>query len=449
MNRRNRRHIHFLKTFKDYSAPIVLFGGIFLVGIYALFATSDAPIEDVTPPPPLQIIRNSPQTQADIQYVWWTKAKLESDGILEKSEKIFLSSETAHLQNTNVNFHMSPGELSYDAHDTYTLLSGNLWVEAKNSLTIHMRYLSVQTAAENIFSLSQNEITSSLYVVQGSVEITTNAWASTKVSKGERIVLTKVASEDKSLDLVAKKEPIDEVTKNDEWFRKNNAASYLAVPDVTKTPETSFPVANSEAGYISFSNSLFDRAEINTNQIDIAGMIHDDRITIIEMDGKNADIDLQAKTFVVRGVNTSKRKNDLVYYLYEDQNEIYRGVLTLYNASGTGWGSSTAKTSSGYASTNNFPLTNSAEYPILFPKQNPYITRDTLVTLEWAVPARTVTRIVVNGFQLTKFVPNSTNWAYNANVQYDNLKDGVNIYTIEYFNNSEKVFEQNVTIIKE
>jgi len=336
---------------------------------------------------------------------------------------------------------MSPGELSYDASDVYTLLSGNLWVEAKNTFTIRMRYLSVQTTPENVFSLSQNEITSSLYVVKGSVEITTTSGASTKISKGERIVLRKVDSEDKSLDLVAKKEPIDEVTKNDEWFRKNNAASYLAVSDVASTSETSASPAqaNSEVGYISFSNSLFDRAEINTNTLDIVGTIHDDRITIIEMDGKNADIDTVAKTFIVRGVNTSKRRNDIVYYLYENQNEIYRGVLTIYNASGTG-GTSTAQASSGYAPINNYPIINSAD---------PYITRDQLVTLEGTVPAGTVTRIVVNGFQLMKFIPNSTNWVYNANVKYENMKDGVNIYTIEYFNASGKVFEQNFTIIKE
>jgi len=451
MQRRNRHHKNIGKILKDYFAPLGILAGLFLIGIYALFAKGNVPEDETTPPPPLQIIRNSPQTQATIEYVGGKKSKIDSDTILERSEKLSLSSETVHLNNANVNFHMSPGELAYDASDAYTLLSGNLWVEAKNNLTINMRYLKAHTTADNIFSLSQNEVTSSLYVVKWSVEITTNSWASTKISKGERIVLTKAASEDKSLDLVAERKPIDEITKNDEWFQKNNAASYLAISDISTPSESTNPPSSSssESGYISFSNSLFDRAEINTNQIDITGMIHDERITIIEIDGKNADIDPIARTFVVRWANTSKRKNDLVYYLYEDQNELFRWVLTLYNSSGTWGGNTSTNRTSGYAATNNYPLINSAEYPILIPNQNPYTTKATLVTIEWSVPPRTVTRIVVNGFQLTKFVPNSTNWAYNANMQYDNLKDGINIYTIEYFSGDTKVFEQNFTIIKE
>jgi len=69
MNRRNRHHAHLLRTLKDYSAPLIILGGIFLFGIYALFAKTDTPVVDATPPPPLQIIRNSPQTQATLEYV--------------------------------------------------------------------------------------------------------------------------------------------------------------------------------------------------------------------------------------------------------------------------------------------------------------------------------------------------------------------------------------------
>gem|GEM_PF-1712049 len=166
MQRRNRHHKNIGKILKDYFAPLGILAGLFLIGIYALFAKGNVPEDETTPPPPLQIIRNSPQTQATIEYVGGKKSKIDSDTILERSEKLSLSSETVHLNNANVNFHMSPGELAYDASDAYTLLSGNLWVEAKNNLTINMRYLKAHTTADNIFSLSQNEVTSSLYVVK-------------------------------------------------------------------------------------------------------------------------------------------------------------------------------------------------------------------------------------------------------------------------------------------
>lgn len=42
-------------------------------------------------------------------------------------------------------------------------------------------------------------------------------------------------------------------------------------------------------------------------------------------------------------------------------------------------------------------------------------------------------KIVINDFQLQKFIANSTYWQYFANSEFGNLKPGVNIYKIQFY----------------
>ena len=113
-------------------------------------------------------------------------------------------------------------------------------------------------------------------------------------------------------------------------------------------------------------------------------------------------------------------------------------------------GISSTETPASLAGVENYSLSKSPLYTIISPKSNPYITTENNVRIEGAVPARTVEKIVINDFQLQKFPKYGTYWYYFANEEFGNLKEGLNIYKIQYFGADNKIiFENTFTIVKE
>jgi hypothetical protein len=203
--------------------------------------------------------------------------------------------------------------------------------------------------------------------------------------------------------------------------------------------------------YISFSN-LFDDAEVSSDKTDITWTIIDDRVAIININGKSADINTQDKTFSLKELNTSARVNDIVYKLYDSNSTLlYKSVITLHNSKWTTSSSSLWWATQWWlAQVQNYPIATSPLYQIITPKQNPYTTTENVVRIEGTLPARTVKKIVINDFQLQKFIANSTYWQYFANSEFGNLKPWVNIYKIQFYWESDTiVYETNFTIIKE
>lgn len=78
-------------------------------------------------------------------------------------------------------------------------------------------------------------------------------------------------------------------------------------------------------------------------------------------------------------------------------------------------------------------IINPREYKIINPKTSPYSTNDDIVVIEWTIPEWKIQKVVVNDYELQKFVPYSTSWKYFANANYDNLNDWENIYEIEFY----------------
>lgn len=52
---------------------------------------------------------------------------------------------------------------------------------------------------------------------------------------------------------------------------------------------------------------MFDDAEVSSDKMDITWTIIDDRVAIININGKSADINTQDKTFSLKELNTSAR----------------------------------------------------------------------------------------------------------------------------------------------
>jgi len=83
--------------------------------------------------------------------------------------------------------------------------------------------MQVNTTGENqVFNLSQNEVASTIYVLNGSVQVKNTAGVSVMVSKGERLSIVRNDASNKDIDLNSKKDTIDEYIKTDEWYLLNN-----------------------------------------------------------------------------------------------------------------------------------------------------------------------------------------------------------------------------------
>jgi hypothetical protein len=57
---------------------------------------------------------------------------------------------------------------------------------------------------------------------------------------------------------------------------------------------------------------------------------------------------------------------------------------------------------------------------------------------------------MINDYKLQKYIPNSTNWYYFANIVSGTMQNGINLYTIKFYAADDKLlYTQLFTIIKE
>ncbi len=458
MSRKLANNKKILKTFKDYLVPIII---VFIILIFLLKYIFGGDNTNITNIPDnnasLNVTLSSAQTEAYVEYNGWNRTKIDGEVTLYKSEKLKVASESVKISDDSINLHLNRlWELKYNEDGSYTLYSSDLWWEVKKEINIEMKYATVKVNNGWVFSLSQNEVASTVYVLSGTLEVKNSAGNSTILQKGEKLVIMRNNSNDKNADLSLLKESIDDYIKNEDWFLKNNGNFFLSQPEpwlsntgtTTSTGNVATPSGGSQY-YITF-NTIFDEAEVSSDKTDISWNIVDDRVITVNINGKNADIDAQNKTFILKEANTSARVNDIVYKLYDTNSTLlYKWILTLHNSKWTSWGNNSSQWG-GLAQVQNYPIATSPLYQIITPKQNPYTTTENVVRIEGTIPARTVSKIVINDFQLQKFVANSTYWQYFANSEFGNLKPWVNIYKIQFYGTGDSiVYETNFTIIKE
>lgn len=452
MNRKSA-HKKIIKTFKDYIVPIFI---VFIILIFLLnyiFLSKEISDVNINQENPISIVLNTTETEWYIVYSWWNKVKIET------SSWDFFKSEKVEVVKWDINLILPHDwwvltlnkfwELKYNENWILTLYSSDLWVNSKNNIDIEMRYWKITSNNESVFSLSQNEVASTIYVVSWIVEVKNLAWKSTNLQKWEKIVIMRNNANDENTDISLSKESIDDYIKNDDWFIKNNWNFYLnnSTSSVVNTWLTNSWTINQNNNYITFT-SIYDEQELSSDIINIEWNILQDNVYKIELDWKEVVINNENKTFWIKDFKVSQKINDLVYKIYDNQsNLIYKWIITLYYSK---WISSSNSSSSSLAQVQNYPITTSPLYQIISPKQNPYTTTENVVRIEWTVPVRTVEKIIINDYQLQQFPRNWTYWQYFANSEFGNLKEWVNIYKIQYYWVGDKIiYENNFTIIKE
>ncbi len=176
--------------------------------------------------------------------------------------------------------------------------------------------------------------------------------------------------------------------------------------------------------------------------IDIFGKILSNEVKRVTLNDIDAIVSPVDESFTLKWIQITNDIMNIVYKAYsKDAILLERWVLTLYPKNRQWWVDKLTP--------NNFPI-NDKDYRVLSPSENPFITTDTSVTVSGIVPKNTVQYILVNNYRLKKFVPFSSSWYYYANMDYDTMKDGINLYEIWFYGSSNQLLStQLFTVVKE
>ncbi len=447
------------KTLKDYSIPLIIVWIVLLLIINFVFSSwkEDKSTENKDG---LSIALDTVDTEAYVQYPWDYKKKIEAGLSLYKWEKIIVKTWTVTIQWKNIGEYKinKLWEVKYNEDGSLALFSSDLWVKNKTPITVNMRFAKLNIWENSVLNLTQNDVLSTIYLLNGFVEVSNLAGKNTVLAPWQKVMIARADAAKEEIDISLQKEDLDDYFKASDWFVKNNGEIYLKKEDSTGTGSTGtggsliWSIQGEGNTLIHFTN-LQDEQTISEKAMTVNGTFEDEEINSIKLWSLDAKINQEEKTFSFSNISFDKKINDLVFKVYNSDEEVIgKYIFTIYST--IAQDESTSDSSSNTDENNPFDVKNysldDTNFKFISPKQNPYTSSDDVVMIEWLVPARTVSKIEVNGFALTKFPQNGTYWKYYANKDFWNLKEWLNVYEIKYLDASWKVIYKNAfSIIKE
>lgn len=454
----NRRRWNIAFNIKDYIVPIIGLLLIILL-IYSLFS-GDGKEENISKENQqgIELVFSSADTKGVVSYAGWKQKEVTTDLTLYKGEKIAVSEWAISVNTPKLNFNLKKlAELAYKTDGSYWVESGNIWIDTKESVEISMKYLSLILWPDTHISLSQNEVNSTAYLISGSAEVKTEKGESTLLAPMEKIEITSKDINSESFNIKEKKSPVWDYFISSNWFIINNGSAYILEWEETASGKTEDETSGT--GVLSMSsvssgntlldfNNLIDESNVSAGNIIIAGSYVNPDIERIEVNGKNASLNPTKSTFLIENVDTSLQKNDLVFRIYDDSNElIEKFVYTVYYNGGKKTVVNTAaNVGTATQGTNNFSVDGSQFIFTAPTSKNTYTTTGDFVTIRGKVIYEWITKVTVNGFTLNSF--NGSTWRYHATKKFSTLSEGTNVYEIQYFTWEELVYKNYFTIIQ-
>jgi hypothetical protein len=188
-----------------------------------------------------------------------------------------------------------------------------------------------------------------------------------------------------------------------------------------------------------------DWAIISTESMTVMGNILSPEVKRVTVNDTEATVSPVNSSFVLQWLPAEWDTMNLVYKAYDGQNTLLeRWVVTVYGTKGA-----KAKNPVPKLEPTNSPVS-SKDFGLVFPWENPYKTTDTLVKVQWVVPTGKVASITVNGYRLQKYIPYSTTWYYFANSKAGSMKEGINSYSINFYDKAgAALYTQIFTVVKE
>lgn len=445
------RHNSLQKTLKDYLVPIIaLF--LIIVLFYSIFSWWD----DTTTSWNKNILENTMwaiiefdtnDSEVYIEYSGWNKKLIENNTTFYKWEKVIVKEGSV-----NIDFPMLANvvldkmwSLEYRENGSLYLDSSNLWLEAQGDIEVSLKYGSAKIEDWTVVNLNQNEVESSVYNIAWVVEVFNLAWKKTVLWNWQKISILVANASNKDIELSTLKEDLGDYFKASDWFIKNGWDLYLANNSSTDTSsgDTSSSLGGSISSLLSFDN-LSDESNVSSSNIDIVWKYNSAKIWKITLDWASAVLDSENKTFEFKNVSLSSSVNDLIFKVYDnDENVIQKMVYTVYNS----WTKNSSSSNTTWFSVTTFEI-DASKFVFLEPSTSwTYSTYENRITIKGSLPAGVVSKVSVNGYFLSSF--NWTTWRYHAWSEYNNLKDWTNLYEIKYFDSNDKMIYTNYyTIVK-
>ncbi len=450
---RQQRRNSLARTFKDYFVPIVGLA-LIVVLLWSFFGGGDDNSSQTTENRQWYALNFwDVDTEVFVEYSWGNREKVENGTEMFKGEKLIVKEWSASMkvwENTSINVDKL-GEVKIGEDGSLSLFSSNMWVSSQDPLTIYMRYASVKTTAPAVVSLAQNEVSSTVYVISWTAEVSNLAWVSTLLGKGKKLSISRNDASKEDIDLSQSKTDLGKYFEESDWFLENNWPAILAQDDTPTDEEASSSWSTSTGSTTSVSDSIplsfdgvGDGSTVSTTTVTLSGSYDNENVARIVVWGKEATLNTEDKTFTVEWVSTPEKENDLIIKMYSPDNSVLdKDVITVYSSAGT-----TNTSNDDLFKVENYSL-DATEFQFISPKQNPYTTTDGVVMIEWRVPAGIVQKIQVNWYTLQKFSQYGTYWSYFANQEYGNLKPWLNVYEVVYIARDGSVLHSNAfTIIK-
>ncbi len=448
-----RRKSTLKKWIKDYIVPII---GLLLILIliFSIFSWEDdiSNQVDLENKIGLNILMDSPNSEWFILYPGGFKKQIEWNTSLYKWEEIKVKNWRIALSlNWIWDFNLDKiWEFKYLENWDFSLNSSNLWLNSVAELNINMKFASVQVGSNTNISFSQNEMWSTVYLINWFATVSNLVWESTVLASGQKITITNLDASKKDLDLSLQKSNIDDYYKQSDWFILNNWSSYLKSENTEEETSTGSvkETTLSSSKLLNFSN-LIDESNVSSDTITISWNYSDEEITNITLNWVDAIVNTNLKTFKFEKVSVKNRENDLVFKVYDDANDLLSKFLyTVFYEWAVAVNKSKFNVQTFDVDGSQFIFTTIKDWVAKnLNGKTTYTTYWDFLTLYWKVIAKWVANVSVNGYTLKSY--NGSTWRYHASSINNNLSTWTNVYEVKYYDKEGKVLYTNhFTIIK-
>lgn len=326
----------------------------------------------------------------------------------------------------------------------------NLRLEAQN--------LKASIPSGSVAMLESSIAQGIIYAISGDIQV--EAANQTGTLHAGQMIAIRNSDINGKINLSEKIRPIDASLSRHPLFLRNNGADILRQEkqekdaEISGTGSTETEKNSPESGsgeeitentntkkYIEFITPI-DGSSAKSANITISGKLLSDEVKKVTINEVESEVSPVNETFTLTDFSLHEGVNNIVFKVYDSAGkELERGIIAV-----------TAPKSVTKQKTiipENFPIS-AKDFIITAPDSNPHATTESYVKVQGSIPKGVVHHITVNGYRLKKFKPNSGSWYYHANADIGTIKEGTNLYYINFYNSENTLlYTQLFTIIKD
>lgn len=448
---RNRNSLQ--NTLKDYLVPII--GGVILLLIvFRMFSGDSAnntnlPVSTWNSSNALDISFSSENTEAFIVYPGDSQQQINDTTDLQKWETIIVKSGQVDLEaEDGIRISLNKiAELVYSDSESFSLKSSDAWFTLPKASKISMRYANIEAENNSILSLTQNEAWSTIYVLKWLAKISNLAGASTSLSNGQKVSISRLNASKEDFDITAEKWDIDSFFKSSDWFLDNNGPSIISQAQEEEKIDETIPDSELETTQnetLSITG-LKDEMSTDKNTLKVTWKIINPEIVSLTIDNKAVSV---SNSSFSHSIPLSGSIHDVVVKMFDkDKQVLAKEVYTVYSSASTASTPVNAKTEdpknntgteSEAASKDDTYTISSRDFVFTAPSvTGKFTTTSSEITIRWKTTAKWIQQVKVNGFKLASF--NGSTWRYHAFKRFETLEEGTNQYKIDYYNEAGNV----------